>query len=49
MSAPALALALIDAFVSAAITTLFAVMLARLYLQLARGSGVQASVPSSGI
>ncbi|WP_341633663.1 hypothetical protein [Sphingomonas agri] len=49
MSGPALALALIDAFVSAAITTLFAVMLARLYLQLARGSGVQASVPSSGI
>lgn len=49
MSAPALVLALIDAFVSAAITTLFAVMLARLYLQLARGSGAQASVPSSGI
>ena len=49
MSAPALVLALIDAFVSAAITTLFAVMLARLYLQLARGLDVQASVPSSGI
>jgi hypothetical protein len=34
--------------ISAAITTLFAMMLARIYLQLA-GREAQASVPSSGI
>ena len=47
MSAAALVLALIQSLVSAAITTLFAVMLARLYLQLT-GRDVQATVPSSG-
>ena len=49
MSAAALVLALIDALVSTAITTVFAVMLARIYLQLAGRSGVQPSVPSSGM
>src|SRR4051812_23480859 len=48
MSASALVLALIDAVLSATITTLFAVMLARIYLQLSRGTGAQVSVPISG-
>jgi hypothetical protein len=47
MSASALLVALVEALANAAITGLFAVMLARIYAQLA-GSGVQASVPSSG-
>jgi MFS family permease len=47
ISAAALVLALVQSLVSAAITTLFAVMLARLYLQLS-GRDVQATVPSSG-
>lgn len=49
MSAGALILALIQSLVSAAITTLFAVMLARIYVQLSGGGQAQASVPSSGI
>jgi hypothetical protein len=48
MSAAALIIALVQALFSAAITTLFAVMLARIYLQLSGGER-QASVPSSGI
>ncbi|MFL6761773.1 MAG: hypothetical protein ACJ8FB_04345 [Sphingomicrobium sp.] len=48
MSAAALSIALVQSLFSAAVTTLFAVMLARIYLQLT-GGGVQASVPSSGI
>ncbi len=48
MSAAALILALVQALFGAAVTTLFAVMLARIYLQLS-GGGAQASVPSSGI
>jgi hypothetical protein len=46
-SAAALVLALVQSLVSAAITTLFAVMLARLYLQLS-GRDAQATVPSTG-
>lgn len=48
MSAAALILALVQALFGAAVTTLFAVMLARIYLQLS-GGGAQVSVPSSGI
>lgn len=48
MSAGALIVALVQALISAGITTLFAVMLARIYLQLT-GGAAQASVPSSGI
>ena len=47
LSAAALVLALVQSLVSAAITTLFAVMLARLYLQLS-GRNAHATVPSSG-
>jgi hypothetical protein len=47
MSASALLVALVEALANAAITGLFAVMLARIYAQLS-GSGAQASVPSSG-
>lgn len=49
MSAAALLIGLVQAFVSAAVTTLFAVMLARIYLQLSGSGGAQASVPRSGI
>jgi hypothetical protein len=49
MSASALILALIQSLVSAGITTVFAVMLARIYLQLSGGGEAQAGVPSSGI
>jgi hypothetical protein len=45
----ALVLALVLSIVSAAVTTLFAVMLARIYLQLAGRGEAQAGVPSSGI
>jgi len=48
MSAGALIIALVQALCSAAVTTLFAVMLARIYLQLSHDDP-QASVPSSGI
>ena len=48
LSAGALIIALVQSLCSAAVTTLFAVMLARIYLQLT-GGGAQASVPSSGI
>lgn len=48
MSASALVVALVQALANAAITTLFAVMLARSYAQLA-GRDAQPSVPSSGI
>jgi hypothetical protein len=48
MSAAALIIALVQSLFSAAVTTLFAVMLARIYLQLT-GNNAQASVPSSGI
>lgn len=47
MSAGALIIALVQALFSAAITTLFAVMIARIYLQL-RDGAAHASVPSSG-
>ena len=48
MSAGALAIALVRALVNAVITTLFAVMLARIYVQLAGSGETQASVPSTG-
>ncbi|HUP66792.1 MAG TPA: hypothetical protein VM145_01080 [Sphingomicrobium sp.] len=48
MSASALVVALVEAAANAAITALFAVMLARIYVQLA-GSEAQPSVPRSGI
>jgi hypothetical protein len=48
MSASALLVALVGAVANAAITGLFAVMLARIYVQLAGTNDVQASVPSSG-
>ena len=44
----ALILALLQALASATATTLFAVMLARIYLQLTGAAPAQASVPSSG-
>jgi len=44
----ALILALLLALASASATTLFAVMLARIYLQLTGAAAAQASVPSSG-
>lgn len=47
LSAGALVVALVQALANAVISTLFAVMLARIYVQLA-GGAVQASVPSSG-
>ena len=47
MSPSALLVALVQAVANAAMTGLFAVMLARIYVQLA-GAGAQASVPSSG-
>jgi hypothetical protein len=49
MSASALVLALIEAVASGAVTAVFTVMLARIYVQLAHGGGTQASVPRSGI
>jgi hypothetical protein len=49
MSAPALIMALLQALVSAAIQTVFAVMLARIYLQISGGGEAQVGVPSSGI
>jgi hypothetical protein len=49
MSAGALLVALVQAVANAAMTGLFAVMLARIYVQLAGSGGAQASVPSSGI
>jgi len=48
LSASAAVLALIEALVGSATTTLLAVMLARIYAQLASGGEAQASVPSSG-
>jgi hypothetical protein len=48
MSAAALVLALLQSLVSAGITTVFAVMLARIYLQLSGGGEAQVGVPSSG-
>lgn len=48
MSASALIVALVQALLNAAITTVFAVMLARIYVQASGGSEVQASVPRSG-
>ena len=49
LSAAALVIALVSSLVSAAVTTLFAVMLARIYLQLAGRDGAAVGVPSSGI
>jgi len=49
MSTAALLIGLVQALVSAGITTLFAVMLARIYLQLSGSEGAQPSVPRSGI
>ena len=49
MSAAALVIGLVQALVSAGVTTLFAVMLARIYLQLSGSEGAQPSVPRSGI
>jgi hypothetical protein len=48
MSAGALLVALVEAIANAAMTGLFAVMLARIYAQLAGIAALQASVPSSG-
>jgi membrane-anchored glycerophosphoryl diester phosphodiesterase (GDPDase) len=48
MSASALIVALVQALANAAISSLFAVMIARIYVQLAQGGAAQASVPSSG-
>src|SRR5206468_914506 len=48
MSASALIVALVQAVINAVVTTLFAVMLARIYVQLAGRGDVQASVPTSG-
>jgi hypothetical protein len=48
MSASALVVALVQALLNAAVTTVFAVMLARLYVQSTGGSEAQASVPKSG-
>jgi hypothetical protein len=48
MSASALVVGLVQALANAAISTLFAVMIARLYLQLAGRSPAQPSVPKSG-
>lgn len=48
MSPSALLVALVGAVANAAVTALFAVMLARIYAQLAGGADVQASVPISG-
>jgi hypothetical protein len=45
----ALVLSLMQSVVSASVTTLFAVMLARIYLQIAGRGEAQASAPSSGI
>lgn len=47
MSAAALLIGLVQALVSAGVTTLFAVMLTRIYVQLS--GGAQASAPRSGI
>lgn len=49
MSAGALIVALLQAFVSATVTALFAVMLARIYLQLAGHAEAHSGVPKSGI
>lgn len=49
MSAAALVAAFVQSLVSAGITTVFGVMLARIYLQLSGSDRAQASVPSSGI
>jgi hypothetical protein len=49
MSASALLVALVEALANAAITGLFAVMLARIYAQLAGSGEPQAGVPNSGI
>jgi glycerophosphoryl diester phosphodiesterase family protein len=49
MSASALLVALVEALTNAAITGLFAVMLARIYVQLAGRDQAQAGVPNSGI
>ena len=49
LSLAALVFALIEAIASAAMTILFALMLARIYLQLAGRDQPHASVPSSGI
>ena len=49
LSLAALIFALIEAIASAAMTILFALMLSRIYLQLAGRDEVHASVPSSGI
>jgi len=48
MSGSALVVGLVQALLNAAITTIFAVMIARLYVQATGGSEAQASVPSSG-
>lgn len=48
MSASALVVALVQALVNAAVTTLFSVMLARIYVQLSGRGEAEASVPSSG-
>jgi hypothetical protein len=48
MSGSALIVALVQAFLNAVITTVFAVMLARLYVQATGGNEAQASIPKSG-
>lgn len=49
LSAGALVLALVQALVSAGVSTVFFVMIARMYAQLAGRDAAQVSVPSSGI
>ena len=49
LSASAVLEALIEGLVNAAVTVVFAVMLARIYVQLSGRAEIQASVPSSGI
>jgi hypothetical protein len=48
MSVGALFVALVEGFANAFATSLFVVMVARIYVQLAGGVGAEASVPSSG-
>lgn len=48
MSASALIVVLVNALASAVATTIFAVMITRLYVQLAGDPGTEVSVPSSG-
>ena len=48
MSLSALVISLVVALIQAFFTVVFAVMLARIYMQLAGASGAQPTVPKSG-